>query len=59
MSLVAAYAKYAVAKARNDAAAQVAVAAKNDNNAARATGSMKSAGNDTKSRDPFLEGWDS
>jgi hypothetical protein len=59
MSLVAAYAKYAVAKAKNDAAAQVAVSAKNESNAARATGSMKSVGNDTKTRDPFLEGWDS
>jgi hypothetical protein len=59
MSLVAAYARYAVAKAQSDAAAQVAVSVKNENNAARATGSMKSAGNDTKTRDPFLEGWDS
>jgi multidrug efflux pump subunit AcrA (membrane-fusion protein) len=59
MSLVAAYARYAVAKAQSDAAAQVAVSVKNENNAARATGSMNSAGNDTKTRDPFLEGWDS
>lgn len=59
MSLVAAYAKYAVAKAQQDAASHAAATAQNQNNAARATGSMRSAGEDTKSRDPFLEGWES
>lgn len=60
MSLVSAYSKYRVAKADADleAAKQAAAAAQqNQTNAARSSGSMKSAGESSKSRDPFLEGW--
>lgn len=62
LSLVAAYAKWQVAqaKAAQEAARQsAAAAAQNGRNAVRSTGSMKSAGSDTKSKDPFLEGWNS
>ena len=61
-SLVAAYSKYAVnaANAAKDAAVREAASAKQNNrNAERATGSMKSAGEESKSKDPFLRGWDS
>ena len=61
-SLVAAYSKYAVkaANAAKDAAMREAASAKQNNkNAERATGSMKSAGEESKSKDPFLMGWDS
>ena len=61
-SLVAAYSKYAVktANAAKDAAMREAASAKQNNkNAERATGSMKSAGEESKSKDPFLSGWDS
>ena len=37
----------------------IEVTAKNAKNAARSTGSMKSAGNDAKNTDAFLKGWDS
>ena len=60
-SLVAAYSKYAVktANAAKDAAMREAASAKQNNkNAERATGSMKSAGEESKSKDPFLSGWD-
>lgn len=60
-SLVAAYSKYAVktANAAKDAAMREAASAKQNNkNAERATGSMKSAGEESKSKDPFLMGWD-
>ena len=59
-SLVAAYARYAVQQARQDAAAaqrETASVQQNQKNAARATGSMQSAGAGLKSKDPFLEGW--
>ena len=62
LSLTAAYSKYAVAQAQ--AAQKAAEAAaqtdrKNTENAAKSTGSMKSAGADTASKDPFMEGWNS
>ena len=59
-TLVAAYAKYAVAqaKAAQQAAEQRAEStAQNQKNAVRSTGSMKSAGENLNSKDPFLEGW--
>ena len=66
MSLTAAYSQYAVAQAKAEAAAQVkaaneraAATVQNHKNTARSTGSMKSAGNDSKNTDAFLEGFDS
>lgn len=62
LTLTAAYSRYAVEQAKAEAAAAkqaAAVEAKNAKNAARSTGSMKSAGNDTKNTDAFLEGWNS
>ena len=62
LTLTAAYSRYAVEQAKAEAAAakQAAVVeAKNAKNAARSTGSMKSAGNDAKNTDAFLKGWDS
>lgn len=62
MTLVSAYSKYAVdqANAARQAAEQKAAATEqNRKNAARATGSMQSAGENTGGKDPFLEGWDS
>lgn len=59
-SLVGAYAKYHEAQAKADAetAAQRAAAQRqNAENAARSAGSMRSAGADAESKDPFLEGW--
>ena len=59
-SLVAAYARYAVSAARQDAAnaqRESAAAQQNQKNASRSTGSMKSAGAGLKVKDPFLEGW--
>lgn len=61
LSLTAAYAKYAVAEARSAAEAAESAARtaeQNRDNARRSTGSMKSAGSDAKSKDPFLEGWE-
>lgn len=60
-SLTAAYSRYVAAsaaaqiKAANDRAD---TAGKNAANAARSTGSLRSAGNDAKNKDPFLEGFD-
>lgn len=62
ISLVAAYARYAVAQAgvREQAAKeQAAAASQNQRNTQRSTGSMKSAGNDAKISDDFLEGFGS
>lgn len=62
LMLTAAYSRYAVEQAKAEAAAAkqaAAVEAKNAKNAARSTGSMKSAGNDAKNTDAFLEGWNS
>ena len=59
-TLVAAYAKYTVAQAKvaQQAAEQRAEStAQNQKNAVRSTGSMKSAGENLNSKDPFLEGW--
>lgn len=59
--LVAAYSRYLVAQAADQVKAteqRAATAAKNAENAARSAGSMKSAGNDSKHTDPFLEGFD-
>ena len=50
LSLTAAYARYATTQAR--------AAAGNQSNAARSTGSMRSAGNDAKNSDPFLSAFD-
>lgn len=60
MSLTVAYAKYAVAeagKAATEAEIKAQTAEQNRKNGERSTGSMKSAGSDTKSKDPFLDGW--
>lgn len=60
-SLPVAYKKYADAKAEEEKQqmlAQVAAVKQGAKNAVRSTGSMKSAGNDTKNTDPFLDGWD-
>lgn len=60
LSLTAAYAKYAVAEAQRaaeTARSEARTAEQNRRNAQRSTGSMKSAGSDTKSKDPFLDGW--
>lgn len=62
MPLTAAYARYAVAKANEEAKAasqRAEAAAQNRRNALRSTGSMRSAGNDTRSSDPFLDGFGS
>ncbi len=61
-SLVAAYAAHVKEEAdREVKAAQAREEANrlNAKNAARSTGPVNSAGGDTKSKDPFLEGWDS
>lgn len=61
MNLTTAYAIYDAKKARaaQAAAEQKAVAAEqNHTNATRATGSMQGSGENRRSRDPFLEGWD-
>lgn len=62
LSLVASYARYQVQqataqaqKAQHDAAA----AQQNQKNTQRSTGSMKSAGQENKAKDPFLQGWES
>lgn len=60
-SLVAAYARYAVQQARQDAAdakRETTSVLQNQRNAERSTGSMRSAGDGLKSKDPFLEGWE-
>lgn len=61
LSLTAAYARYAVDQAGNaakEAQGQVRTAQQNQKNAQRSTGSMRSAGSDTKGKDPFLQGWE-
>lgn len=61
MNLVTAYAIYDAKQARaaQVAAEQKAAAAdQNHNNASRSTGSMRSAGDNTRTRDPFEEGFD-
>lgn len=62
MSLSLAYAKYAIRQeqaARKDAEHKAASTEQNQKNSHRSAGSMRSAGNEHNSRDPFLEGWDS
>lgn len=62
LSLVASYAKYQVAQAQSQAQKaqhDASAAQQNQKNGQRSTGSMKSAGNESKNKDPFLEGWDS
>lgn len=62
LSLVASYARYQVAQAKEQAAkAEHSAAAiqQNQKNANRSTGSMKSAGEDNRNKDPFLDGWNS
>lgn len=59
-SLVVAYKKYADAQIvaeKQQMTARVAAAEQSAKNTGRSTGSMKSAGNDTKNTDAFLEGW--
>ena len=61
-SLVAAYARYAVQKARQDAAdakRETASVQQNQRNAERSTGSMRSAGDNSKTRDDFGDAFDS
>lgn len=61
LSLVAAYSKYAVAQAeaaRQAAERRAGAAAQNQRNADRATGSLRGAGDERNTRDPFLLGWD-
>ena len=62
LSLVASYARWQVAQAKEQAAKaehNAAAAQQNQKNANRSTGSMKSAGEDNRNKDPFLDGWDS
>lgn len=59
-SLAVAYKKYAdaqIAAEKQQMTARVAAAEQSAKNTGRSTGSMKSAGNDTKNTDAFLEGW--
>ena len=61
-SLVAAYARYAVQQARQDAAdakRETASIQQNQRNAERSTGSMRSAGDNSKTRDDFGDAFDS
>lgn len=60
MSLVGAYSRYAINAAGEQLRAAregARVNGENHRNALRSTGSMRSAGNDRKSSDPFLEGF--
>ena len=62
LSLTAAYARYTVNAANaaaQEAQQKAAAAAQTQKNAARSTGSMRSAGNDAKNKDAFLEGFNS
>lgn len=62
LSLVASYARWQVEQAKKETAAaehKAAAAQQNQKNTARSTGSMRSAGEENKSRDPFLDGWNS
>lgn len=59
-SLTIAYAKYALAQAKaaqKTAEQKTEAVTQNHKNAARATGSMRTAGDSTKSKDPFMEGF--
>lgn len=59
-SLVVAYKKYADAQAaaeKQQMNARIAAVEQSAKNSGRSTGSMKSAGNDTKNTDAFMEGW--
>lgn len=61
-SLVAAYARYAVQQARQDAAdakRETTSVLQNQRNAERSTGSMRSAGDNSKTRDDFGDAFDS
>lgn len=65
LSLTASYARYANAKAAEQAQAEEEarkqaeeIQKQNAANAARSTGSLRSAGNNHVPKDPFLEGWD-
>lgn len=61
MSLSAAYSRYAVREAEvkaKEAQTQAQTVTKNATNATRSTGSLKSAGSDRKTADPFLDGFD-
>lgn len=60
MSLMAAYSRYTINAANEQLRAAregARVNGENHRNALRSTGSMRSAGNDRKSSDPFLEGF--
>ena len=60
-SLVAAYSKYALAQAQTaqqTAEHKAEAATQNQKNADRSTGSMKTAGESTKGKDPFMDGFD-
>lgn len=60
-SLVVAYKRYAdeqVIAEKRQLEAKIAAAEQSVKNVGRSTGSMKSAGSDTKITDPFLDGWD-
>ena len=60
LSLVASYARWQVGQANaaaEQARQQAATASQNQKNADRATGSMRSAGEERKISDAFLEGW--
>lgn len=62
LSLTAAWARHAVECANTAAASaadQAKAAALNQKNSARSAGSMQSAGNDSRQKDAFLEGWGS
>lgn len=62
VSLVESYQDYLLAQAetaRAEAEQRAAASAQNQTNAVRTTGSMRSAGENLPSRDPFLEGWNS
>lgn len=61
-SLAVAYKKYADAQAvekERQLMARIAAAEQGAKNVSRSTGSMKSAGNDAKNTDAFLDGWGS
>lgn len=60
-SLVAAYSKYAIAQAQTaqqTAEHKAEAATQNQKNAARSTGSMRTAGESTQGKDPFMDGFD-
>lgn len=60
VSLVAAYSKYAIAQAQTaqkTAERKAEAVTQNQKNAGRSTGSMKTAGDGSKGRDPFMDGF--